>query len=1040
MTTVGLQAQDNPVRITHLTQEDGLPGAEAYEIVRDARGLMWFGLREAIASYDGYDFKIWTRKMLDLEAGHIANIYPDVKGNIWFYPRKLYGGKGLKILDTQTGVIQAFDEKFAGEAPFKAEDIYSIMPPLADKLTVWIVTFEGDIYRYDGKFRKFFSGMETSKVAFRVCEKQNGYFISRNDKLIQFSRDGRWIDELKLPYAVKSLSCSDDGSRVMTNNWEKYLPDEDHKPYPILIRSGLPPEAVKLHYSNGVPFNAVKKYDIVLTGDGEGWLYGGNLIVNFNAGGEIQAVYQLKDEDHTLKIININDLFIQGDRVIWATTNNGIFKIVLRPREFQTWLPGHSCRGILKIGNQLLVNTYLGDRKIDLQSNKVEGGMTGEYNNMAFATDDAGNLWIGTEGGILLKTNLLTLKTDRYKVPDFERHEHMLLPFHDKITGRIWVGMNTGLSYLDPVENVLKRFNAEDYPELETSYFRHFYRNREGLWMATSQGLFLMNDKTDVIQKFSEKDGLPDLHIYYIYEDADRIFWLGTKESGLVRWDRKKNEFQSFTTEQGLSNNTIHCIYEDQNGQFWMSSDYGLMRFDKSTYVVNTLHVRDGLPHDEFNFLSYYRSEDGTLFFGGLSGVISFHPDSFIFEKNYDLPLLITDFRSLNSSTGKWEDQTVQLLQNGRIMLKPEDASSELRFALLDYTGPNNTNYAWKIVGFSKDWNYQKSNLLNISRLPYGKYSLRIRAQGSNGQWSSSEISLPLFVVAPFYLRTWFIALCTAGLALLIFGWVKLRTYNLRRDKVRLETEVARRTAIIEAKKAELESLNATKDRLFAIIAHDLRSPALSFRGIAQKVNYLIKKGEYGLLEKLGSNIESNAQTLNHLLDNLLDWSLGQGKLQVFNPHPLPLNLEVKHACSFFEQKAADKGIQLIQSIPPDMEVFADQRALATGLRNLLDNAVKFTEKEGRVEVSAREKAGSLVIKVKDTGVGISPERLERMFDLRLNGTRGTNGESGSGLGLTLVKDLMEKHGGELMVESTPGRGTTVSIIFPKIPAKKKEP
>jgi signal transduction histidine kinase len=236
----------------------------------------------------------------------------------------------------------------------------------------------------------------------------------------------------------------------------------------------------------------------------------------------------------------------------------------------------------------------------------------------------------------------------------------------------------------------------------------------------------------------------------------------------------------------------------------------------------------------------------------------------------------------------------------------------------------------------------------------------------------------------------------------------------------------------IRKKERELAALNAGKDRLFAIVAHDLRKPALSFRGVGKKINYLIGKNDFARLQSFGTSLEGAAFSLNSLLDNLLGWASQQRNMLPYNPQQIALAELTQEALNYVKDQAADKKIDLQVTIPPGTSVYADPNAVLTIVRNLSSNAVKFTEREGAITISARASGANVVLLVSDNGIGISPDALSTLFDLSKQSKKdGTEGEKGTGLGLHLVKELVAINQGSITVESPSGRGTTFSVTLP---------
>jgi signal transduction histidine kinase len=261
------------------------------------------------------------------------------------------------------------------------------------------------------------------------------------------------------------------------------------------------------------------------------------------------------------------------------------------------------------------------------------------------------------------------------------------------------------------------------------------------------------------------------------------------------------------------------------------------------------------------------------------------------------------------------------------------------------------------------------------------------------------------------------------GLGLL--GLLAFVSYHNYRNK-------AKANQLITAQKQELEQLNITKDRLFAIIGHDLRKPSLAFRGIGKKVDYLLQKKDYTTLSQLTNNLEKAAFSLNSLLDNLLNWALQQRDVLPYQPQPIhvkEVTAEIEH---YFQEVAAVKGIHLSFRIDEQAKIFADPNAFTTIVRNLVDNAIKFTPQQGKIEVSNSIQADKVILKVEDTGIGIAQEELHSLFKVTgKKSKKGTHGESGTGLGLSLVQELVKLNKGAISVKSQLQQGTIFKVSLP---------
>lgn len=241
-----------------------------------------------------------------------------------------------------------------------------------------------------------------------------------------------------------------------------------------------------------------------------------------------------------------------------------------------------------------------------------------------------------------------------------------------------------------------------------------------------------------------------------------------------------------------------------------------------------------------------------------------------------------------------------------------------------------------------------------------------------------------------------------------------------------------RKNQTIELQNQQLQQLNETKDRLFAIIGHDLRKPAIAFRGITKKVNYLLRKKDFTTLERLGAEIEQDAAGLSQLTENLLNWALTQRDVMPYQPTQLKLLPLLEDTAAPFQTALQNKHLDLEWAIPEDTVIFSDANALSTIVRNLLDNAIKFTPEGGRITIEGTSDEGLFRLKVRDTGAGMPPEQLKELFLLKKGRTQpGTAGEKGSGLGLHLAHELSKLNQSTLGVSSNIGKGTIFTLSLP---------
>jgi PAS domain S-box-containing protein len=247
-------------------------------------------------------------------------------------------------------------------------------------------------------------------------------------------------------------------------------------------------------------------------------------------------------------------------------------------------------------------------------------------------------------------------------------------------------------------------------------------------------------------------------------------------------------------------------------------------------------------------------------------------------------------------------------------------------------------------------------------------------------------------------------------------------------------SELKKAELIMRESEARLRELNATKDKFFSIIAHDLKSPFNSILGFSEILKDEVKNLDIGTIAQYASIINSTATNTYQLLENLLEWSLSQQQKMPFDPAPMFLNHLINAEIQNLKHHAGLKNIELTCTFGENIIITADENMLSTIIRNLITNAIKFTEKNGKIVITARVHGNEVEVSVADTGIGIKPEAIDKLFKIETSfTTRGTENEKGTGLGLLLCKEFIEKHHGKIWVESEPGNGSRFIFVLPVI-------
>ena len=1021
-----------------LNLKDGLPHRMVYAVVQDKEGFIWVNTQGAISRYDGYRFKTYNASFLNIAESNAVTLAVDAENRLWYWEKDL-NAPNSGVIDTSKDSIYSMETISNGL--FTSREVLYIGNAMPGSDDILIATRYGIIYKYDGDFEELYRFPKPFEIH-PICRANpdGSYWIAHTTKAFNI-KDGKVLKIIDVGYEKNIIN-------IITS-----YPD-------LVLETDYPfPGYLKLENDAFVPFSIAShapeeiKWLLQLHRDYTCYAIENTLLIRDSNGKLIYSSDALELAAYDTRL-NANAMFLDRQNILWIATQNGLIKLMAKKNLFNTMFPGSSARAIFNDGEQLWMGGVQSDTVPDHIKTEQEYTDPDRYDAMSFCKDLSGHLWIGTQSSKIVE---YISGQDTYIHYDFELAGHAFHQiFQNPVTRNYWIGTNNGLFRFDPAN---KKITPSPLPiASEGLIIRQFHQNTQGIWLASNNGLFLMDTEKEVILKhYTIANGLPADNIHHIHEDKDGIFWLGTKDAGLVRWDTASNSFRQYSRENELSNNKIYAVYEDEDETLWLPSDYGLMAFDKNTETTRVYLPKDGIAHEEFNYFSHFQDKDGTLYFGGLNGITKFHPEALRAETSTKLPLYTTRVRVLEKDEETFTNKTDAYHSAQKIVLSPADRILELELTLLDYERSGQNQYAYKLSGKQEQWIYTRENKLSIINPPYGKYNLVIKARGTSGAWSKEPLIIPMQVQPPFYMQWWFILASVLVTITMIIIAVRWRIRKLEKDRSRLESEVQRRTRqietdkkiiekdkqIIEQQARDLQALDKAKTRFFANITHEFRTPLTLVTGpLEQMVEKLPSP------ETVRSNISGvlkNARNLMTLINQLLDLSkLEGGQMKTLLSHG-DIIAYTKALTHSFQPLADTKQIALeFQANAVHWQTHFDSDKWTKIVYNLLSNAIKFTPEGGRVVVKLqREKQGKEVqiqLKVEDTGIGIAPENLKHIFNRFYQADASTTRlQGGTGIGLSLVKELATLQNGTVTVNSTLGKGTEFTVLLPVVQTQAGE-
>ncbi len=679
--------------------------------------------------------------------------------------------------------------------------------------------------------------------------------------------------------------------------------------------------------------------------------------------------------------------------------------------------------------------------------------------------DSKDRIWIGTDGGGL---NLFRPETRSFRHfihdPGNPKSisDNSVRTIYEDPHGRIWVGTRNGLNLMDPASGEFKRFmHNNDDPESISNNFIYsslFLDDEESLWVGTyGGGLCRMDPESGSCECFENDPEDPTTIsgniVYSIYEDPLGRFWIGTN-TGLSMFYPATGSFRRFGVGQGLANEVIYGILPDEQNRIWLSTNLGIIRFDLETFEVKNYDMNDGLQSNEFNGGAYHKGRNGKLYFGGVYGMNVIDPSQIepsrevaevtltklevlgkevkvagaeIEERFEENPAAIIEFEG-----DFYTNENVTYMEE--IVLDYKHRFFSIEFAALNNLQPGKLKYSYIMENLDTEWNNAGTrNYISYANIRPGSYTLKVVAENPDGFRSIHPMQLNILITSPVWMSWWFILLeilFASAMAVMIYNYlVKSRTNKLLTYQ---NQQISQANEALRESEKNLMELNATKDKFFSIISHDLKNPFSSLLSISELMVENFDQTEREDHRAGFMKIHNSVKHLLDLLENLLTWSRSQRGRIKYDPVRFNLSHLIQENVNLHKLLAERKGIMLLSPDQDDIYAYGDRDMINSVIRNLMTNAVKFTEKDKKVEVKVTQKDAEIEVSIVDEGIGISKENLSRLFriDEKFK-SNGTAGEKGTGLGLIICREFVEKNGGNIFVQSEQGQGTTFAFTIP---------
>jgi signal transduction histidine kinase/ligand-binding sensor domain-containing protein/DNA-binding response OmpR family regulator len=1054
------------INFTSLTTRDGLSSNTVNTILKDRFGLLWFGTEDGLDMFDGTNFKIYRHRPGDpssLQSNEILSLFEDAQGNLWVATS---GGSLSRYNREKDAFVTVPSGIGPGAIPNNViRDICS------DHYgRIWVAHF-GGVNILDPKTNEASevplangesSSMLKSPANCVFEDSRHGIWIGTMFGLLEYDPGTRSLTQfLHSDKEISSLGGTIVNSVTEDNDGNIWIGTDNGL---SMLKKGA--HSFSNYFANKNDSTSISSNEVnAIAIDGRKlWLgTGAGLdILDLNTG-QIQKFGFDYRNVHSLTAQSVKSIYIDKQGIYWLGMLGG---------------------GINKYDRNLNLFNFV---KSDVFDQK---GLNAPVVS-SFAEADNGNLFVGTDGGGLSlfdsKTRIFQHFNIASKRKGAESHITVLTleknakgqiamgTFGDGLflfnptshsyrqlvqgsaiqdlnsnyifcikkdhAGNMWVGTNgEGINVLDKDNKIIKRYTPT--PKLPNDlklpingFIRDIEEDKAGkIWVATHGGGIAVLDMAS--GRFTvyntTNSNLANDKVLTLHEDQLGNMWAGTFGGGVTVFNSNSKKLSSFSESNGLQNNTVYEILEDKNGLIWVSTNKGISSIDIKTKKINNYNYHNGVQNNNFVHGAGIVSSTGEIFFGGLEGFNYFNPANL--KKNNNVPsILITDLKisnqSVSPSNGGPIKENISIAKEINLDYKQNFA---LSFVGLNYTSPEQNQYAYKLEGFDKDWNYVgNTSTASYTNLDPGVYTFRVKASNNDGIWNNDGASIKIYVHPPFW-RTSYAYLLYACLVIGLAFYVRHRSMLKLKRRFLLEQE--------QNEAERVRELDRLKIKFLTNLSHEFRTPISLILGPVDTLLSQQNEKTHGQLQM----IKRNARRLLNLVNQLLDFrKMEEQELKLVESEGELVSF-VKETSESFKDLSERKKIDFsFESNIHQLHTRFDHDKIERIIFNVLSNAFKFTLEGGTIslqlERSTDQPDSSKVwvsMKISDTGIGIPEDKQEKIFDRFFqNSSAASVLNQGTGIGLSITKEFVQMHGGSIEVHSEYGKGTTfyIHLPFPQI-------
>ncbi len=999
----------------HITSEQGLPQAFIASILQDRQGFIWMATLDGLCRYDGRNFKVFqpgSGQKPSLSSTAVINLKEDAAGGIWITAED----GSVDYFNPLDETIENISENpnYKNALPWRP---YAILPDT--RKTLWI-SFKGqglaayDLTTQQTTYYRHLPedphSLSHDEVRGILEDRKGNLWMATGNGLDRLDRaTGHFLHLRHQPGVLNSLPENNifgiherpDGTLLVTS--ANY----------VTLFNPVTGEMKSFRYPETGEIFTETTFATDLQGNDYIVQYG--KMFRFHPESGLQLLLSDKET------YGIKGIYVDRSNVLWVgTVGEGVLKFNLMAYPF-------TAMAYEKDFHTDLIHRILG---IPVQQMPPISAATSPYFFRA-TLDHRNRVWFNTGATPFYRWDPASRQLDAIPfLINFQNQEP--LPPASLATdpeGRVWALYDTLAAWYDePAGQWVKFPYSLDLSGLisdRAGYMRllQFVVDADNLWIITnSQGLFQVSRKTGAVRRHlptpDDPSSISSLALFCVFSDPDdsNLLWVGTYGSGLCLFDKRTGKSRWFTIENGLPNNVIYAAIPSSNGLLWIATNQGLCKMDRSTFATKNYTRSDGLQANEFNRFHFLRLSDDQVVLGGLEGITAFYPD-LVREDLFEPQVAVIDIQVNNQSL----DPENELLEDfGAIQQVPHLNLSfdqnfiTVGFAGLQYNNPGKMKFRYLLEGINEDWVVTSRPEAIYTNLSPGAYTMKLNVSNTSGVWSPHVRTLTFHISPPWWATWWAYGFYTLLIGGLLYGWRNLYARQKEAQHLRIIDEM--------------------KSRFFSNITHEFRTPlTLMLTPLDQIEKQLADPDAVGINNRRISGIRRNAHHLLQMVNQLLELSKLDAKVMKVENSCGDLRLFVEDLVHSFMPVAEEKEVAIVfnaGNIAGQYEF--DKEKLKLVVYNLVANALKFTDSGGQIQVRLTALSGGVQLTVQDNGIGIPAEQQHTVFDRFYQIHSAAH--NGTGIGLSLVKELVVLQQGTITVASEINRGSIFMVFLPLVP------